>query len=358
MTNRTKLAALVGVTVVAAVALFWPSINQEAKVLIPAPVVSNNGSGVLPVDVSVVSEEFLANEIRTTGTLLASEETALFSESSGKVTDIYFKEGQQVKKGTLLIKLNDKDLVAQLDRIKIEKEFADKTMERQKLLFEKGGISREQYDQAQNRVNILQAQVDETIAKIEKTEVRAPFDGIVGLRQISPGAYLTPSIQTASIQNLDVLNLEFSIPEKYFNVVKAGDTIQFTVSNNELAYSAEIYAVEPQIDINTRTVVMRAHFNNKEAKLLPGLFAYIRYTIESINNAILVPSQSIVPELKGQKVYVIRGGLVDEKPVETGMRTDQHVQVTKGLAAGDSVITTGILQIRKGMPIQVRKIVK
>lgn len=356
MSSKAKLIALISATVLVVAFFICSRFSAEATSLIPAPKRSSSNSGALQVDIYVLRGQYLVNSLQTTGTLLASEETALFSESSGKVTNIYFNEGEYVKKGTLLFQLNDKDLVAQLERFKIEKSFAETTLERQKQLFNKGGISQEQYDLAQNRVNILQAQIDETLAKIEKTQVRAPFDGVIGLRQISNGAYLTPSVKTATIQNLDVLNVEFSVPEKYFDRVKPGDTITFSVSNGETQYQAEIYAIEPKIDINTRTVVMRARFNNREARLLPGLFAYITYTIDSVENALLVPSQAIVPELKGQKVFVYKNGFIDEKIIETGVRTDQNVQVTKGLVASDSVVVTGILQVRKGMPVQIRNI--
>jgi membrane fusion protein (multidrug efflux system) len=356
MSNKAKLTALISATVVIAVFFLWSRFSAEATSLIPAPDRSSSNTGNLPVDIYVFKNQFLANSIQTTGTLLASEETALFSESSGKVTHIFFNEGEYVKKGTLLFQLNDKDLVAQLDRIRIEKSFAETTLARQKQLFDKGGISQEQFDQAQNRVNVLQAQIEETLAKIEKTQVRAPFDGIIGLRQISNGAYLTPSVPTATIQNLDILNLEFSVPEKYFNRVKPGDEITFSVSNGEKEYKAEIYAIEPQIDINTRTVVMRARFNNREDRLLPGLFAYITYNIDTVENALLVPSQAIVPELKGQKVFVYNNGTIDEKAIDTGIRTDVNVQVTKGLQVSDSVVVTGILQVRKGMPVRIRNI--
>lgn len=356
MSNKTKISILAIVTIVAALYFVAPRFFKESKNIIAAPNPQNLANDLLPVDVVVIKTNELANRIYTTGTLLASEETALYSESNGKVTQISFKEGQSVSKGTLLIKLNDRDLVAQLDRIKIERQFAKTTLDRQKQLFEKGGISREQFDQAQNSVNILNAQLDEITAKIEKTEVRAPFDGIIGLRQISAGAYLTPSVLAATIQNINDLNVEFSLPEKYFNNAKVGDIIQFRVSGVDSLFSARIYAVEPQIDINTRTVVMRARFDNRNANLLPGLFAYIEYSLEKIENAILIPTQAVVPELKGQKVYLLKDGKVDEKSIETGIRTDTEIQVLQGVQLGDSVITTGILQIRKGMNVQARNV--
>lgn len=356
MSNKTKIFILAIVTITGALYFLAPHFFKESKNIIAAPKPQNLASDLLPVDVVVIKTQELSNKIYTTGSLLASEETALYSESNGKVTQISFNEGQAVAKGTLLIKLNDRDLIAQLDRIKIEKKFAQTTLDRQKQLFEKGGISREQFDQAQNTVNILNAQLDEVTAKIEKTEVRAPFDGIIGLRQISAGAYLTPSVLAATIQNLTVLNVEFSLPEKYFKNANVGDIVQFRVSGVDSLFSAQIYAIEPQIDINTRTVVMRARFDNKTAKLLPGLFAYIEYNLEKIENAILIPTQAVVPELKGQKVYILKDGIVDEKSIETGIRTDTEIQVLQGVQFGDSVITTGILQIRKGMNVQARNV--
>jgi len=354
MTQNQKLTALILFTLTIVAVLIYFRFSQNSEQLIAAPIPLTESGELLPVEVFRTIAKPLANKIYTTGTLLASEEASLFSETSGKVTDIYFKEGEYVSKNTLLIKLNDRDLTAQLDRIGLEKTFAETTLRRQKQLFEKGGISREQYDLAQNKVQVLQAQMDETRARIEKTEVRAPFDGIIGLRQISNGAYLNPGTLTANIQNLDDLNIEFSIPEKYFRNAKVDDVIQFKVSGIEKYFNATVYAIEPQIDINTRTIIMRAKFDNRTAKLLPGLFAYIEYKLETIENAILIPSQSIVPELKGQKVFILKNGLVTQRSVETGIRTDTEVQILSGVSAGDSVITTGILQIRPGMPVQVK----
>jgi membrane fusion protein (multidrug efflux system) len=354
MTQNQKLTALILFTLSVVTLLIYFRFSQDTERLIAAPVPLTESGDLIPVEIFKAKAKPLANKIFTTGTLLASEEASLFSETSGKVTDIYFKEGEYVTKNTLLIKLNDNDLIAQLDRIGLEKTFAETTLRRQKQLFEKGGISREQFDLAKNKVQVLQAQMNETRARIEKTEVRAPFDGIIGLRQISNGAYLNPGTLTANIQNLDDLNIEFSIPEKYFRSVNVNDEIEFKVSGIESYFKAVIYAIEPQIDVNTRTVIMRAKFDNRTAKLLPGLFAYIEYKLETIKNAILIPSQSIVPELKGQKVFILKNGLVTQSSVDTGIRTDTEVQILSGVSPGDSIITTGILQIRPGMPVQVK----
>lgn len=354
MSKKTQLYSLIFVTLLLTSIGMYFRFSTNEKELIAAPKPKTASTELLPVEIYPVKAEELSNTVYTTGSLLASEETSLFSETSGKVTHIYFNEGAYVKKGTLLIKLNDSDLMAQKNRIELEIKLAEQTLNRQKLLFEKGGISREQFDAAQNKVQVLQAQADEVAARIEKTEVRAPFDGIVGLRKISPGAYLNPGTETATIQNVNQLHIEFSIPEKYFKTVQTGDTIRFRVSSSDSLYLAEVYAIEPKIDINTRTVIMRTRFDNTTAHLLPGLFAYIEYTIETINQAILIPTQALVPELKGQKVYVFQKGTVGQKSVETGLRTDTEVQIVSGLQPGDSVITTGILQIRPGMNVRVR----
>lgn len=354
MSKKTKLTVLILLTLVIVSVFLFQRFSDKKESLIAAPRPLTNSSELLPVEVFSVSTRELSNTVYTTGTLISSEETSLFSETSGKVIEIHFIEGEVVEKNTLLIKLNDNDLKAQFNRTELEKTLAVQTLKRQKQLFEKGGISQEQFDAAQNRVQVLDAQLDEIKARIEKTEVRAPFRGIVGLRKISPGAYLNPGTETATIQNIDRLNIEFSVPEKYFKSVQTNDVIKFRVSGSDSLYKAQVYAIEPKIDINTRTVIMRARFDNRQAGLLPGLFAYIEYTIETIQEAILIPSQALVPELKGQKVYVYKSGSVGERQVETGLRTDTEIQITAGLQPGDSVITTGILQIRPGMSVRVR----
>jgi len=194
-------------------------------------------------------------------------------------------------------------------------------------------------------------------ASLEKRKLYAPYDGVVGLRYVSEGDNITPSSQVASIVNIDRLKLEFAVPEKYFSVVNEGDSVRFTITGSDSTYAALVYAIEPEIDPETRSVILRAMFENRESKIFPGVFAFVNYALSDISNAYMIPTQSLVPELKGQKVYMMENGKISEKTVKTGIRTERMIQLTDGVEAGDSVLTTGILQANPGQTIKVRNVV-
>lgn len=314
-------------------------------------------SGPLPVDIFVVEGRTIQNRVKTTGTLMPGEKTNLQTEVSGKITGIYFDEGERVEAGKLLLKLNADELEAQLNTLNIELEYAQKQLKRQKNLIDSGGISQEQYDAALNRKQVLEGQIKQVEASVEKRKLYAPYDGVVGLRYVSVGDNIAPTTEVASIVNTDRLKLEFAVPEKYYSTVREGDSVQFTITGRDSTYSAVVYAIEPEIDPDTRSVILRASFDNKENSIFPGVFAFVDYALSDIPSAFMVPTQSLVPELKGQKVYVKKNGKITEKSVETGIRTDKMIQLTDGVATGDSVLTTGILQANPGMPVGVRNVV-
>ena len=294
--------------------------------------------------------------IYTTGTLMANEEIQLRSEVSGLITDIYFREGQPVEENDLLVKINDSELQAQLTRAQYRLELAEEREARQKKLLEKGGISQEDYDATLNEVNVLRSEVQLIKAQIDKTEIRAPFDGRIGLRYVSDGSYISPTTQIASLQNIDPIKIDFSIPERYAAKVEEGDVIHFTVQGTDEVFEGKIYAIEPKIDAETRTLQIRARSDNEQQKLLAGGFANLDLTLETITNAKMIPTIALVPELQGQKVYLYKNGQVVQQSVQTGLRTESMVQITEGVEFGDTVLTTGLLQVRPGMPVQVTEV--
>lgn len=314
----------------------------------------SNQFKALPVKAHIMNFQRLANKVLTTGTVMANEEVELKSEVSGKIVNILFKEGGFVKKGDLLVKINDSELQAQLTREKYNLKLLEDKEYRQRKLLEKEAISKEDYDDALNNLNVTKAQVELIKAQIEKTEIKAPFNGIVGLKNVSVGSFVTSSTVIATLQNINPIKIEFSIPEKYSSKVKVGDEINFTVTGNEHNYIAKIYAIEPKIDQVTRTLKMRAKYtSNIQGDILPGAFADVELILNDIKDALLIPSYALVPELKGQKVFVYKNGKVVSVDVETGIRTDKDVQITKGLNEKDTVITSGILQLRPGSPVTV-----
>ncbi len=301
----------------------------------------------------VVTPQPLDNIVKSSGTVLASESVDLAAEASGIVQTISFKEGQHVGKGDLLVKINDSDLQAQLKKTEVQIQLATEQADRQKRLYETGNTSKELYDIAVSTLAALKADRDNLLASIEKREIRAPFDGIVGLRYVSEGSYVSPSTRIASIQKINPLKVDFAVPEKYAGKVRLGDLALFASDESNLQFTGRVYAIEPQIDPSTRTVQIRAMCDNKAESIFPGGYVHVELRLKQIGGALLVPTQCIVPVLKGQTVLVRKNGVVVTVPVKTGIRTSSTIQILEGLSAGDTVLTTGILQVRPGMPVNV-----
>ncbi len=310
-------------------------------------------SGPAAVSGVVVQPQKMENIVRSSGTVLASESVDLAAEVSGRIESIRFREGAHVRKDALLIKINDDDLQAQLKKNELQIQLASEQEKRQAQLFTKNSISKEQYDIALNQVNMLKADRDNLVASIRKREVRAPFDGIIGLRYVSEGGYVTPTTRMASIQKVNPLKVDFSIPEKYTGKVAVGDKVQFNSEESNLRFTGTLYAIEPKIDPATRTMQLRALCTNQGEKVYPGAYVQIELRLKTVDDALMIPTQAVIPVLKGQTVLVKRNGVVVSVPVKTGTRLSALVQITDGLAAGDTVITTGLMQLRPGMKVAV-----
>jgi membrane fusion protein (multidrug efflux system) len=308
---------------------------------------------VVPIKAHIVSLETLSNSVYTTGTILANEEVELRSETSGKITKILFKEGSLVSKGDLLIKINDADLQAQLRRAESKVKLSEEKESRQRQLRDGNLISQEEYDNTRGELNVNQADYDLIKALIDKTEIRAPFSGVVGLRSVSEGSYVTTSTVMARLQNFNSIKVDFSIPERYSASVKTGDDLEFKISGSSNLFKAKVYAIEPKIDPGTRTLRIRAICSSTYKELIPGAFANVELNLKQIADAILIPTVSIVPELKGQKVFLYKNGIVTTQSVEIGIREETRVQIISGLQSGDTVITSGILQIKPKSKVKI-----
>jgi membrane fusion protein (multidrug efflux system) len=301
----------------------------------------------------VVSPEKFSNIISVSGSIEANEQVEIRSEVSGMVEKIYFKEGTNVTKGQLLFKVNDIELRAQLAQAVTRKNLAGENERRAKLLLEKEAISQEEYDIASAEYRSLQSQTQLINAQIAKTAIKAPFSGKIGLRNISPGTYLTPTTVVTNLVSSNEVKITFSIPEKYANEIKINDAIEFTVSGTNENYKATIYAIEPSVDVATRTLLVRAKAINKEGKLFPGTYTNVKLPLTEINNAILIPSEAIIPIQDGKKVFIAQKGKAKEVKIETGTRTEELILVTQGLKAGDTIITSGIMSLKPETAIQV-----
>lgn len=313
-------------------------------------------NATLPVSVYVVKPEPLKNKILTTGTVLANEEVELKSEVAGRITDIEFDEGSRVKEGQLLVKINDAELQAQLLKARYRKNLAEDKEERGRKQLQIEAISQQDYDALLNELNTEKAEIQLIKAQIDKTEIKAPFEGKIGLRYVSKGSYIEQNTKVANLLDITPVKVDFSIPEKYANFVAEGDKISFKIQGYDEEFEGKVYAIEPKIDPVTRTLQLRALSPNPEGKILPGAFAEVKLVLDEIPDAVMIPTEALIPELQGQKVFVFKNGQVMSQNVQTGIRTEDKIQVTEGIAAGDTVITSGILQLRPGAPVKISEV--
>lgn len=302
----------------------------------------------------VVKTSVFDNNLSLSGSIEANEQIEIRSEVSGIVEGIYFNEGSYVNKGQVLFKVNDIELKAQLRQAQTREGLAGENERRAKLLLQKEAISQEEFDVANADFASAKAQSQLIKAQISKTAVKAPFSGKIGLRSISPGTYITPSILVAKLVNTGKLKITFSIPEKYATQVKDGSNIDFTVSGSDKVYNAKIYAIEPEVAVATRTLQIRAIADNADGKLLPGTFADIKLPLNIIKDAIVVPSEAIVPVQDGKKVFISNMGKAKEVMVEATTRTDASILILSGLKAGDTLVTSGVMSLKNDAPIKVK----
>ena len=349
--NKVLKSVLFIIIVIIIVGLIlYPKLKQEEN---QPSMASPQEKSITPVEAKIINPERIENVIRVTGAIIANESVALNIEISGKIEKIYFQEGQRVKKGDLLLTINDDEIVAQLERLKYTQKLNEDMEYRMRQLLEKEAISREEYDISLTTLNTTLSDIKEREARIAKHKLYAPFEGIIGLRQISEGSYITSSDLIANIYNINPIKIEFSVPGKYTSIVNKGDSINFKVEASENVFIGTIYAVEPRIDPRTRTLQIRAICNNDKELLIPGQFANIDYILNVLPDALMVPSESLIPELNGHKIFTYKNGQVNQEIVNIGIRTEKDVQITQGINPGDTVITTGILQIRQGMPVDI-----
>ncbi|MGQ7947640.1 efflux RND transporter periplasmic adaptor subunit [Flavobacterium sp. WC2509] len=302
----------------------------------------------------VIHPKTFDNNLSLSGSIEANEQIEIHSEVSGIVEGIYFKEGSNVAKGQLLFKVNDIELRAQLTQATTKEGLAAENERRAKLLLQKEAISQEEYDIARADYKSAQAQSQLIRAQISKTSVRAPFSGKIGLRSISPGTYITPTILVAKLVNSGKLKITFSIPEKYASQVRSGSTIDFTVSESDKIYTAKIYAIQPEVEVATRTLQIRAIADNIDGNLFPGTFADVKLPLTIIKDAIVIPSEAIVPVQEGKKVFISNMGKAKQIMVDASTRTDASILILSGLKAGDTLITSGVMSLKDEAPIKVK----
>lgn len=327
----------------------------------PSPAKNENkprATPALQVQGYVVQPSVLNSSIDVAGTLLPFEETEIHPEVPGKIVMLSIKEGSVVKRGTLLARLFAGDLAAQLHKLNVQLEIAKKTKERQTDLLKIGGISQQDYDLSVLNVSTIQADIQVLNASINKTIIRAPFDGKVGFRNVSMGAYVTQTTVITTIRQINKLKLEFSVPEKYTPKIAIGNVINFTTEASSKNYTAKIVATESGITEDNRSLKVHAIVENVDKNITAGSFAKVNFDMGNNNEAIMIPTQSIIPEARDKKVIISKGGTAEFKVVKTGERDSARVEILSGLNIGDTVITTGLLNLKPGSKVKISSLTK
>lgn len=342
------LAAVAGVGIYSQL----PKENAELAAADKAPKGAPK-KNILNVNAIIAKPQTLSDNIFINGSLLPDEEVDLSFETSGKIVEINFKEGSHVKKGDLLAKVNDRHLQAQLQRLTAQLKLAEDRVYRQSTLLERDAVSQEAFEQVKTDLATLKADIEVVQANIALTELKAPFDGVIGLRGVSVGSYATPSTFVAKLTKVSPVKVEFAVPEHYADDVQVGYNVEFSLPGKLEPFKAKVYAKESKIDPVTHTLTVRALYDNHKGETLAGRYASVNLEKQRIENAITVPSEAIVPEMGVDKLYLYKSGKAQPVTVTTGIRTDAAVQIVSGISQGDTIIVSGTLQLRMGLPVKL-----
>ncbi|MDL2241895.1 efflux RND transporter periplasmic adaptor subunit [Bacteroidales bacterium OttesenSCG-928-L03] len=360
MNKTTKILVFSAIVLLIIGMAFYPKIKLHFAGEDSTPSAPTGAAGRKPLEVSakIMQPEKLTDGISVISSFIPDEEVNLSFEASGKITEIYFREGTNVRKGELLAKINDAPLRAELLKLEAQIPLARERVYRQETLLAKDAVSQEAFEQVTTELDKLNADIELVKARIAQTELRAPFDGVIGLRQVSEGAYVSPSTIIASLTKVIPLKIEFSVPEQHALLLKPGMPIQFTTSHDLEAHTAFIYAVEPSLDLSIHQQKARARFANADGKMRPGQTAYLQVQSREIEDALLVPNEAIIAEMGRDIIYVYSGGQAVQTEVEKGIRASSDVQILQGLNPGDTIITTGVMQLRDRMPVNLVNIIE
>jgi len=357
MNKKTKIGLVIVIVLFITGMALYPKIKAyiAANETESTPANSGGNGGAkrttLNVNAQVLKYENLNDVIRVKGILIPDEEVDLSFETSGKITEISFKEGSNVKKGQLLAKVNDKPLQAELLKLQTQIPLAEDRVYRQKALLAKDAVSQEAYESVNTELEKLKADIELVKTRIAQTELRAPFDGVIGLREVSEGTYASPSIVISRLTRITPLKIEFSVNESQVNNVKPGTPLIFTFDNDLNQYHATVYAVESNLDRQTLTLKARALYSNPGGRLKPGLSTNIEIKLQEIKNTLVIPSLSTIAEMGRDIAYIYKDGKAHQVVVKKGMRTASSIQILNGLNVGDTLLVTGVMQLRDGLPV-------
>lgn len=311
-------------------------------------------SFAVPVAAETVTPRLFTNELSSVGTLIANESVTIRPEISGIITGIHFKEGQKVLAGDLLFSVDDNTYRADVNRARATFELASQTFDRVQELQRKGASSRQTLDEAAARLKEARAAYDTANIRFSKTEIAAPFNGIIGLRSVSEGDFIEIGRAITNLESINPLKLEFTMPERFFSLVKPGQEVNVKVdAYKNQTFLGKVYALDPRIDPATRNLHIKAEVANDDEKLRPGMFAYVNLTVGRNEKALLIPEEALLPQGKEFSVYLVKDGKASMTKVKIGEREIGRVEILSGLAAGDVVITAGQMKLHEGAEVAV-----
>jgi membrane fusion protein (multidrug efflux system) len=354
MSKRTKIVVYSVIVLIICVLIIYPIVKKSST-----PNKSEGKgkpgqtSGPTIVKGKILKFDSFASEIKVMGKIIADEWVDISPEVSGKIVKINFKEGATVSKGQLLVKINDADLQAQMKRSEVKLQLAKENLARQEKLFEVNGTSKEQYDNAIFEYRTIEADIDLLKAQINKTEIKAPFSGQIGLRLLSEGAFVLAGEKIATLQSKARLKLDFTVPQNYSVFMKEGKTLTFKLGNELEPSNAKIYAIEPGVDQQTATLKVRAYISEKNKDFIPGKIVEVQMSLSAPIQTILIPTETLVPEISGHSVFLFKNGKSVSVPVQIGDRNDKVVQILTGINPGDTLIVSGLIQLRPDSPVKL-----
>lgn len=360
MRKSVKITIVVGIVLLILGMVFYPTIKNsfvaDNKQPTSAGPMASRGGQSLSVNAIVLQPRSLNDVFRTKGVLLPDEEVNLIFETSGKITQINFKEGTFVNKGQLLAKVNDAPLQAELKKLEAQLPLAQERVYRQRTLLDKDAVSQEAFETVTTELDKLKADIELVKARIAQTELRAPFSGMIGLRMVSEGAYASPQVMVSKLTKISPLKIEFSVNERQEDEIVDGTKLTFTVEGDLNTYEASVYAVETSLEANTLSLKARARYANPGGKMKPGRSANIEIQLREITNTLVIPSISSIAEMGQDIAYTYKNGKAHRVVLTKGLRTASSVQILEGLNIGDTLLTTGVMQLRDGMNISIAKL--
>ena len=324
---------------------------------------SSSGENAVPtqnaaiqVEAYIVHEQAFNDLLVTTANLLPSESVELKTSIAGQVMRINFKEGQTIRQGQSLVSIDDRQWQAELIGLKAELDTKEKELSRKKALLSIEGSTQQEIDQSNASIATLKANIRKLEINIDLANIKAPFSGTLGMRNFSKGAYLGVGETITTLTKMDELKVDFSLPENFRTSIKVDESVSLIVNNDTL--KAIIYAITPTLNASSRTFNVRAKMAQPATQIMPGTFAEVLIKTDQKDDALLVPTQAVVPEINDQTVYVLKNGIAVKTKVILGSRTATHIDILNGLNANDTIITTGLLQVKDGMPVEILTIQK